>query len=212
MKSYCCWSASLGLLLACALPALGQEHDHAAPPSQHGAAAHPATAPTAGGLAVPSSMKVEHQHLHHQLAEAIASGGKTAEAAKAVEAALAPHFQEEEAYAMPPLGLLEGIARGQMPTDEQAAAAIAMTDKLRANYQKMLDEHQQVLTTLHHLAEAAKAEHKPRQVEFAESLTLHAQNEEQVLYPAALVLGNYLKIQRNAAPSGADATQTPHEH
>lgn len=207
MKSTCCLSALLVTLLACASAAMAQHHEHATP----------ATAPSAGGLAVPSAMKVEHQHLHHQLAAALASGGKTAEAAKAVEAALAPHFQEEEAYAMPPLGLLQNMARGQMPTDEQAAAAIAMADKLRANYQQMLDEHQQVVAALHRLAEAAKEENKPSQAEFAQALTLHAQNEEQVLYPATLVLGDYLKLKRDAAHPhaahpGANATPTLHEH
>jgi len=208
MKSTSCLSALLITLLACASAAMAQHHQHATTP---------ATAPSASGLTVPSAMKVEHQHLHHQLADALASGGKTAEAAKTVEAALAPHFQEEEAYAMPPLGLLQNMARGQMPTDEQAAAAIAMADKLRANYQQMLDEHQQVVAALHRLAEAAREENKPSQADFAQALMLHAQNEEQVLYPATLVLGDYLKLKREAAHPhathpGATATPTPHEH
>jgi hypothetical protein len=32
-------------------------------------------------------------------------------------------------------------------------------------------------------------------VHFAEKLKLHAKNEEEVLYPAAILVGEYLKLQ-----------------
>jgi hypothetical protein len=145
-------------------------------------------------LTVPSAMQVEHAHLHHQLAEAVTAGGKTAEAAKKVESVLSAHFVEEDAYALPPLGLLQTIAQGKQPTPEQAHAAMEMADKLRANYDKMLDEHKQLTASLKELAAAAKAENKPGAAAFAEVLTLHAQNEEQILYPATLMIGEYLKL------------------
>ncbi|MCC2663020.1 MAG: hypothetical protein K0S35_942, partial [Geminicoccaceae bacterium] len=33
--------------------------------------------------------------------------------------------------------------------------------------------------------------------QFAEKLKLHAQTEEQVLYPAAIVLGDYVRLKLN---------------
>jgi hypothetical protein len=55
---------------------------------------------------IPQSLEVEHKELHEQLKKAIDSGGKTGDAAKAVAELLHPHFEKEEEYAMPPLGLL----------------------------------------------------------------------------------------------------------
>jgi hypothetical protein len=159
---------------------------------------HNKSQPATSNLAVPSAMRVEHQHLHQNLAEALASGGKTAEAAKKVEAVLTPHFAEEEEYAMPPLGLLEMLSHGRQPTEQQVREAVKMSDTLRKNYDRMLDEHGQIAAALQQLATSAKAEKKPRQAEFAEALMLHAQNEEQILYPAALLVGDYLKLKAAA--------------
>ena len=43
------------------------------------------------------------------------------------------------------------------------------------------------------LDDAAKAENKPHIVHFAEKLMLHAQTEEQVLYPAAILVGEVVR-------------------
>src|SRR5690606_39075599 len=99
-------------------------------------------------------------------------------------------------YAIPPLGLLEPLARGEKIETEVADEAISMARRLRDNYNQMLDEHKEISRALEKLAEAARAEDNPEQVRFAESLMLHAQNEEQVLYPATLVIGDYLKLRR----------------
>jgi hypothetical protein len=74
-----------------------------------------------------------------------------------------------------------------------------MTGKLRANYDRMIAEHREITAALQQLAAAAREEKKPQQAEFAGALMLHAQNEEQILYPAALVLGDYLKLKEPAA-------------
>jgi hypothetical protein len=147
-------------------------------------------------LSVPPAIRAEHEHLHHELEAAVASGGTTGARAREVAAVLLPHFEEEEAYAMPPLGLLESMARKEPLDEAQVQAAIGMADRLRHEYGKMLKEHEVMTVALHKLAAAAKDENKPEQVAFAESLIMHAQNEEQVLYPATLVIGDYLKLQR----------------
>jgi len=149
-------------------------------------------------LATPSSIREEHKHLHHQLDEALASGGKTATGAKGVADVLLPHFDAEEAYAMPPLGLLEAIASDQPLSGEQMREAIKMAGQLRAHYGQMLHDHQQIHAALDVLASAARAERKPTVLAFAEALMLHAQNEEQVLYPTTLLIGKYLVLRQTA--------------
>lgn len=183
------------------------QHEHG---EHHAGAAADATT-TRPALAAPSAMSAEHAHLHEELAAALAAGGKTADVAKKVEGVLSKHFVDEEAYALPPLGLLEHLGHGKMPPPEQAKAAIAMADKLRANYQKMLDEHRQLTQTLKELEAAADAENKPRAASFARALSLHAVNEEQVLYPATLLVGEYLKLRQGGA-SGEHPVAPAHGH
>ena len=153
---------------------------------------------TQPALATPSSIAEEHKHIHHQLDQALASGGETAVRARAVADVLLPHFRAEEEYAMPPLGLLTAIANGQPLTSEQTRQAIQMAHELRGHYEQMLQEHQQIHSALEALASAARQEHKPKAAAFAETLMLHAQNEEQVLYPTTLLIGKYLEHQSAA--------------
>jgi hemerythrin superfamily protein len=58
----------------------------------------------------------------------------------------------------------------------------------------MLQEHKAIVVALDNLKTAAKEENKPEHAHFAVKLTLHAQNEEEVLYPAAILVGEYLKL------------------
>ncbi len=178
------------------------ESQVSAPGHEPGRHRAPTTA-AATALAPPPAIVAEHEHLHHQLQAAIDAGGQTGARARAVADVLLPHFDAEDAYAMPPLGLLEPLARGEpvlrdgQPTP-QVREAIEMAAKLRAHYDEMLAEHRAIVAALDQLIAAARAENKPEHAHFAEALKLHAQNEEQVLYPATLVLGDYLR-QRVAA-------------
>jgi hypothetical protein len=147
-------------------------------------------------LVVPASIRTEHEHLHHQFDAAIAAGGMTGERAKAVAYVLGPHFEAEEAYAMPPLGLLGAQAQGESLSDVQARQAIAMSERLRAEYDQMLREHVQIRDALNALAVAAREEHKADHAAFAEALMMHAESEKQVLYPTTLLIGEYLELRR----------------
>lgn len=69
-----------------------------------------------------------------------------------------------------------------------------MTDALKAELPKMLEEHKAVVAALNQLIEAAKKEKKDEVTHFARKLMLHAQTEEQVSYPTAILIGEYLKL------------------
>lgn len=141
---------------------------------------------------IPKSLQAEHAELHEELAKAIAAGGKVSEAAKTVAALLHTHFEKEEEYALPPLGLLLELAQGRVTPEMRRA--IVMADKLKADFPHMLQEHKDIVVALKNLIAAAKQENKPEHARFAEKLILHAQNEEEVLYPAAILVGEYLKL------------------
>lgn len=148
---------------------------------------------------IPQSLEMEHKELHEQLKEAIDSGGKTGDAAKGVAELLHPHFEKEEEYAMPPLGLLTYLttqkeAKMTANAIQYQNTILIMTDKLKEDLPNMLDEHREIVDALEKLIDAANQENKPEYRYFAEKLKLHAQTEEEVLYPAAILIGEYLKL------------------
>jgi hemerythrin HHE cation binding domain-containing protein len=154
----------------------------------------PTTSPEEGiiKLQVPSSIAAEHHELHEELASAINSGGKTGDAAKIVEQRLSSHFEKEEEYALPQLALLAPLAEGRVSPDMKPA--VELSDRLKADMPNMLEEHKAIVEALNTLREAAKAENKMQAISFSEKLSAHAQNEEQVMYPAAILVGEYLKL------------------
>jgi hypothetical protein len=141
---------------------------------------------------IPKPLKAEHDELHDELRRATKAGGRTGEAANAVAKLMHPHFVKEEEYALPPLGLLTVLAQGRF--EPGMAEVLVMTDKLKAELPAMLGEHQQIVAALAKLVEAAKAENKSDVVRFAEKLMLHAQTEEQVSYPTAILIGEFIKL------------------
>ncbi len=143
-------------------------------------------------LKTPQSLKIEHEELHAELEKAKLAGGATAKAAREVERALHPHFIKEEEYALPPLALLPLLAAGRTSPDMSEAAGMA--GRLRNELGQMLQEHKQIALALGVLTEAAKRESKEEFVHFAEKLMLHARTEEEVLYPASILVGEHLKL------------------
>ena len=141
---------------------------------------------------IPVPLTLEHEELHAELARATRSGGKTAEAAKIVANMLHPHFVKEEEFALPPLGLLTRLGNGQL--DPQMKDVLAMTDRLKADLPQMIAEHKSIVSALENLGRAAKEENKTEYARFVEKLKLHAQTEEEVLYPAAIMIGELVKL------------------
>ena len=143
-------------------------------------------------ITIPQPLKSEHDELHAELVKATNAGGKIAEAAKAVAALLHPHFIKEEAYALPPLGLLPLLAAGNITPE--MSQVLPMTERLKAELPHMLQEHQAIVAALKTLADIAEQEQQREYAHFAEKLMLHAQTEEDVLYPTAILIGEYLKL------------------
>jgi hypothetical protein len=76
---------------------------------------------------IPESLELEHKELHRQLIDAIKEGGKIGEAANAVAEVLHPHFEKEEEYALPPLGLLSLAKHAQISPEMKTI--LTMTDR-----------------------------------------------------------------------------------
>lgn len=149
-------------------------------------------------LIIPKSVQTEHEAIHAHLVEATKAGGRVGTAATQLAEVLHPHFVREEQIALPPLGLLARLAAGAQITAAESADALSMTDSLRRELPRMLEEHKRIRQAVEGLRAAAVAERASKAQELAADLALHAQTEEEVLYPAAVLVGDLVR----ARPKG----------
>lgn len=138
----------------------------------------------------PQSIQAEHESLHAELARAVKAGGSTGEAARAVLKVLQPHMAREEEFVAPALALLKPVSEGRF-TDDMAAAQPRI-GRLEAELPRMLDEHVRIVEALRDLIRAAAEENLPGFSRIAQSLVAHAEEEEEILYPAALLVSRVL--------------------
>jgi len=142
-------------------------------------------------LEIPEAMNEEHEELHAQLTRATKMSGKVGTAAKEVAAVLHPHFEKENELALPVVGLAREIAESKVAAD--SAKALEQCDKFRLEYEKMLQEHAEIVKTLDKLESVARKAGKRSVVEFAQKLRTHAKIEEDLTYPAVLMVGKLLR-------------------
>ena len=138
-------------------------------------------------LDIPSPLKAEHEELHARLVKATQVPGEVGAAAREVARLLHAHFVAEEQLAMPLLGLLPEVATGEIDRSLEPAAAVAR--RLKFELPRMYAEHRAIVVALEALAAAGVRAARGDVADFAGKLRLHAQTEEEVLYPAAIVVG-----------------------
>lgn len=148
-------------------------------------------------MKIPPSLKHEHGEMRALIEFSAKAVGKSGEAAREVARLLVPHFKKEEEYALPPLDALAVLAGGGVP--ENPEAIIAKVDRLKHELAEMLREHQAIAKALEHLYETATGDQRPELARFARKLLLHAQMEEQIYYPASILIGEYLKLRTGKA-------------
>ena len=75
-----------------------------------------------------------------------------------------------------------------------------MTDSLRRELPRMLEEHKTIRDATIRLGEVARAEGNAAVERLAEQLKLHAQSEEELFYPAALLVGELVRARTTREP------------
>lgn len=140
---------------------------------------------------IPQPLQHEHEALHERLRQATQAGGEVGEAARTLARLMHPHFVKEDRIALPPLGLLAALARGQF--SDEMSGVLTLTDQLEAELPQMLAEHQSIVAALNTLREAAVRAGRTDIVAFAEALVDHARTEEEVMYPAAVLVGRWVR-------------------
>lgn len=155
--------------------------------------ANAAEAPMLVTLEIPQSIRAEHEEIHSTLVEATRAEGAVGAAARTLAAVLDPHFVREEQIALPPLGLLSSLAAGASVPEAIQSRVLAMSDSLKSELPRMLQEHVRIREAVGALRAAAQAAGATRYEQFAEKLAMHAQQEEEVLYPAAVLVGDIIR-------------------
>jgi hypothetical protein len=146
---------------------------------------------------IPASVRIEHEGIQRELAFATRERGAVGAAARDLAKLLRPHFEREEQIALPPLGLVAALARGD---DSQAMRAVLpMTDSLRAELPHMLAEHVAIRAATQRLERVAGGSGNARAVRLARELALHARNEEELLYPMAVLVGHLVRMRTTTA-------------
>ena len=141
---------------------------------------------------LPTVLTMEHESMQNDLARASRAGGQTEKAAWQVTRVLFPHVYREEEFAIPPLLLIPRLARGEFTPDMESI--LSKTEVLKAELPHMLAEHKAIVAALRRLLQAATAEGHAGFADFAQKLILHAQMEEEVLYPASILVGEFVKL------------------
>jgi len=152
-------------------------------------------------MKIPASIRFEHESLHRELADVSLETGKVGDAARSLAQLMHPHFLREDEYAMPPLGLLARLARNEVSPD--MAEALPLVARLKEELPLMIEEHRAIKGALALLETAAAEDGKTEIVDFAQRLALHARTEEEILYPAAILVGEILTQRLATARRGA---------
>jgi hemerythrin HHE cation binding domain-containing protein len=142
-------------------------------------------------IRIPESMRVEHSEIHAELVRATKVAGPVGAAAGELAKILHGHFVREEEIALPPLGLLAPLARGEAVVSMQDV--LPMTDSLRQELPRMLEEHHAIRAATTRLRDVARGAGNVEVAQLTEKLALHAQSEEEIFYPAAILVGDIVR-------------------
>jgi hypothetical protein len=157
---------------------------------EQGSAQPEASTSAAISLATPAALREEHRDIHTVLEGAAAEPAELGAAAQELAGLLAPHFRREEEIATPPLSLLVPLSQG--PVTVEMRAVLPMTEALEREMPQMLAEHARIRDALGRFEAAARVANREEYVRFSEALAHHARQEEEIFYPAAIVVGRFV--------------------
>lgn len=144
-------------------------------------------------LMVPQSIRYEHNAVIDRLTKEAAKPGVASAVAQRLLVVLKAHFAKEEELVFPPLGLLDQIAAGEMPSAAVAKAAIDMAARTKAAKNELEQEHIQIFSMADELIQAATRASEPELRAFASDVAAHSLQETEILQPATIMIGEYLK-------------------
>ena len=140
---------------------------------------------------IPQSIRLDHEEAIRQLTAVAHRKGRTGEIARKALEVFKAHIRREEEYILPPLTLAPAIAEGRVTPDMRWA--IAMVDRIKADREIIFTEHTTITAWMNQLAEAARRSHEKDVLELARTLVADSLTDTEVMEPAAIVIGEYLR-------------------
>ena len=151
-----------------------------------------------GKPAVPSSLKNTHAKILDHVHQLTFAKDSSVQVALKLEELMLHHFKEEENIILPPLGLLPTLAKGKIPKESKDLTLF--TDQLKTQMDHMSAEHQLIKAYIEELKQASKKENLSAIVTFENEVSQHAISEEEVFFPASILVGEYLKLKTVKKP------------
>lgn len=153
---------------------------------------------------IPESLRVSHAQLNAALAEAMRVGGQTMVAAEVVAPLLELHLHMEDKEVLRILGLLEPLQADGINLAD--APEFSELDEIETIECALHEEHVVLVMAAEKLLASAHAEGADEVAEFAERLLLRIRLDEEIFYPAALLVRNYLRLKRRNQSSAEVAS------
>ena len=150
-------------------------------------------------LEVPDVLRREHRELHLRLEAQTPLPGALGKAARRLASILRGHLLREEQFAFPLLSLLPHLVEGTV--GEEMSIALPVADRFRRELARLKEDHVLMVDALEEYAEAARREGRPEDATLAIELLEHARLEESILYPAALMVGEYVRVCLERTPA-----------
>ena len=143
-------------------------------------------------LKVPKTLRLEHVELREQLYILTKENTELGEAARTLMEIFYMHAVKEEERVLPALEALPDLAEGKV-TDQMRSLKDIADDLKGGLYQELFEDHRAILDSLNKISQLAADVGRTEYVKFVERFILHAQMEEEILYPASLVAAEYFQ-------------------
>jgi hypothetical protein len=140
---------------------------------------------------IPRTLRDEHEEIQWSLQTATEAPGAVGTAARELQRLLKPHMAREEAIALPPLGVLRRLV--DIEDVSMMQWIVPVTDSMKQELPHMLEEHVAINRARVALGEAAQRAGNREVVALTKDLARHAQMEEEISYPTAVLVGEIVR-------------------
>jgi hypothetical protein len=142
-------------------------------------------------LTAPGALLHSHDEARAELVRADMEGGQIAEAAMHLGRLCLPHFEYEEKNVFPILALLPHLSPQNLRPE--MAHVLPLISEFRATHEALNDHHRSILVAIEALLQAARNQQNREFTDFAYNLRDHESIEDEVIYPAIILIGDYLR-------------------
>lgn len=144
-----------------------------------------------GKLIVPHALLLDHDAVRTGFVRAMMAGGPIARAAERVAHLCLPHFEYEEKSVFPVLALLPHMAFGNLRPEMMDA--MPLISDFTTRYEALASDHQSILDSIVEMLHTAHKVESREFARFAYNLRVHEWIEDEVIYPAVILIGRHLR-------------------